>query len=171
MKRSSRVLAALFVVLAAGATPALAKKESLPPQPPPVKLDQILAHPNVTKPIQGYSLTIQQVVFPNVEVSRSCRIHIQAHNNTDHDVGLSTLLHTFGKDDKTGVNSWTVPIGNLAPGKSIERTYTCQYAAAFELSLESEKLWPERCEVGGVQRIPCPISVELTSNLVLAHQP
>lgn len=120
--------------------------------------------PTVTEHIGGLKIIVSLVNHPGVPDRVSCRFVVRTVNEGRERVAAYALLHTFN-GAKSEMNSWMVPTGDLAPGQSAERLYSCKSAQYLVLDQTSIGGWPGRCVVNGEERSPCPLTVALEANL------
>lgn len=118
----------------------------------------------ITEPVTGVRLNITQFSYPGVPERAACRTVIRVENDSPHKVGFYTLVRTFDTT-KQALGTWMTPSGELAPGQSGERLYSCKLARYMVLDRGSAGGWPNSCQVDGEERSPCPIQLILDVNI------
>jgi len=118
----------------------------------------------ITEPVTGVRLNITQFSYPGVPERAACRMVIRAENDSAHKVAFYTLVRTFDTT-KSALGTWMTPSGELAPGQSGERLYSCKLARYMVLDRGSAGGWPNICHVDGEERSPCPIQLTLDVNI------
>jgi hypothetical protein len=168
LSKSFTILAAAAVALA-GTVPAHAASSANDKAPPPsiaiqrANLDPL---PIVSDRIGGLKISVTLVNYPGVPDRAACRFVVRAVNQGHERVATYALLRTFN-GDKEAVNTWMVPTGDLKPGASSEKLYSCKTARYLQVDRQSLNGWPGRCEINGEERTPCPLTVGLEANLNL----
>lgn len=109
-------------------------------------------------------ITVALVSYPGVPERAACRMKFRAENQSGRRVALSTLLHTFD-GSQSDLNSWMVPTGEMAPGATVERLYSCKAASFIRLDQRSDYGWPRSCTVDGERLTPCPMRLDVRFNL------
>mgnify|MGYP000863689530 CR=1 FL=1 len=109
-------------------------------------------------------VSVSIISYPGVPERSSCRMLFRAVNETGQPVELATLLHTYDSF-RADQNSWLVPTGTMAPGQQIERLYSCKGASFLSLDKRSGHGWPTICAVNGEELRPCPVALQLDSNV------
>ncbi|MCA1910123.1 MAG: hypothetical protein LDL39_17375 [Magnetospirillum sp.] len=118
----------------------------------------------INQPVTGVRLNITQFSYPGVPERAACRTVIRVENDSPHKVGFYTLVRTFDTA-KAALGTWMTPSGELAPGQSGERLYSCKLARYMVLDRGSAEGWPNSCLVDGEERSPCPIQLILDVNI------
>lgn len=136
--------------------------------PPSIAIQRTSMEPlsTATERIGGLRIIITQVNFPGVPDRSACRFTFRAINEGHETVAAHTLLRTFDTT-KGELNVWMVPTGDLAPGQSAERLYSCKTAQYLTLDRETMGGWPGRCTINGQERSPCPLTLSVEANLNL----
>lgn len=114
--------------------------------------------------VAGLHITITQVNYPGVPERSACRFLVRATNEGDRKIGAYALMRTFDSF-KASLNSWLIPTGELAPGQTVERLYSCKMAQSLVLDQDSATGWPGRCTVDGTELSPCPVTLQLKANI------
>lgn len=125
--------------------------------------------PTITERIAGLKIVLTQVNYPGVPERSACRFLVRAINESDQRLGAHALLRTFDTY-QSSLNAWLVPTGDLAPGQSVERIYSCKMAQSIILDQGTAGGWPGRCTVNGEERSPCPATLVIESNLPLLKE-
>jgi len=118
----------------------------------------------ISEPVIGVRLNITQFSYPGVPERAACRMVIRAENDSAHKVAFYTLVRTFDTA-KEALGTWMTPSGELAPGQSGEKLYSCKLARYMVLDRGSAGGWPNICHVDGEERNPCPIQLTLDVNI------
>lgn len=157
-----------FVLLHGASTAWAASSANDKPLPPSIAVQRASLEPPavITDRIGGLRIIITQVNYPGVPDRASCRFVVRAVNQGHERIATHALLRTFN-GDKEVLNTWMVPTGELAPGQSSERLYSCKTAQYLQIDRQSLNGWPGRCEINGEERTPCPLSVGVEANLNL----
>lgn len=141
-------------VSAANDKPAQSGLQAVTYQPPPGIRDRI----------GGLRINVIQVNYPGVPERSACRLLVRATNEGDQKIGAHALIRTFDTY-KASLNSWLVPTGELAPGQTVERIYSCKMAQSLVLDQGTGSGWPGRCTVDGTEVSPCPAALHLETNV------
>lgn len=138
------------------------------PLPPSIAVQRASLEPLpvVTDRIDGLKIIVTQVNYPGVPDRVACRFMVRAVNQGQERIAAYALLHTFD-GDKAMMNTWMVPTGDLAPGQSSERLYSCKTAQYLQIDRQTLNGWPGRCEVNGEEQTPCRLTMGLEANLNL----
>ena len=120
--------------------------------------------PAITERIAGLKITLTQVNFPGVPERSACRFLVRASNDGSQRIGVHALVRTFDSYQSV-LNTWLIPTGDLMPGQTVERIYSCKMAQGLILDQASASGWPGRCTIDGEERSPCPASLVLETNL------
>lgn len=166
---NSLTLLAATAILIVGAMPVQAASSAKDrPSLPSIALQQANLDPLpvVTDRIGGLKISVTLVNYPGVPDRAACRFTVRATNQGREKMAAYALLHTFNAD-KEAVNTWMVPTGELQPGESSEKLYSCKTAQYLQVDRQSLSGWPGRCEINGEERMPCPLTVGLEANLNL----
>lgn len=130
-------------------------------QPPPAIRDRI----------PGLKIVLTQISYPGVPERSACRFLVRATNDGSQRIGVHALLRTYDTY-QAALNTWLVPTGELAPGQSVERIYSCKLAQSLVLDQGTAGGWPGRCTIDGEERSPCPATLTVETNLqLLKEQP
>jgi hypothetical protein len=128
--------------------------EAITYQPPPTIIERI----------PGLKVSLTQVNFPGVPERSACRLMVRASNEGSQRIAVHALVRTFNSA-QASLNTWLIPTGDLAPGQSVERIYSCKMAQEMTLDQASASGWPGRCTIDGEERSPCPATLVLETNL------
>lgn len=120
--------------------------------------------PASTERIAGLKITLTQVNFPGVPERSACRFLVRASNESSQRIGIHALIRTFDSY-QASLNTWLIPTGDLAPGQTTERIYSCKMAQGLALDQATASGWPGRCTIDGEERSPCPATLLLETNL------
>lgn len=136
------------------------------PAPPTIPYQEVSLDPlpSVSGKIGGLKIYVTQVYYAGLPDRAACRFVVRAINRTNGHLAAYTLLKTFD-GDKAALNTWMVPTGDLAPGETSEKQYSCKTAQYLEVDRQSASGWPGRCELNGKEVTPCPLSVGVEANL------
>lgn len=94
----------------------------------------------------------------------SCRLSVRFRNTSA--VTADLILGVQTRDDQGHtLNTWVVPTGMLKANQSVQRYYSCHPATKLLVDRSSPRVWPNVCVIDGQRRQPCPIDVDVTSNL------
>lgn len=118
----------------------------------------------ISDPVTGVRLNITQFSYPGVPERAACRTVIRLENDSSHKVAFYTLVRTFDTA-QAALGTWMTPSGELSPGQSGERLYSCKLARYMVLDRGSAGGWPNSCQVDGEERSPCPIQLILDVNI------
>lgn len=168
MSKAMMLLVAAAVSALGATTAQAASSAKDKPLPPSIAVQRANLEPLpvITNRIGGLKIVISQVYYPGVPDRVACRFTVRAINQGHERVAAYALLRTLNSD-KEIVNTWMVPTGDLAPGESSERLYSCKTAQYLQVDRKSMSGWPGRCEVNGEEQSPCPLIVGLEANLNL----
>lgn len=117
----------------------------------------------------GLRIIVTQVNYPGVPERSACRFLVRAVNESKQKIGAHALLRTFDSYNAS-LNTWLVPTGELSPGQTTERIYSCKMAQSMVLDLTSASGWPGRCTIDGTEHSPCPATLQLESNLLIVKE-
>lgn len=117
----------------------------------------------------GLRIIVTQVNYPGVPERSACRFLVRAVNESKQKIGAHALLRTFDSYNAS-LNAWLVPTGELSPGQTTERIYSCKMAQSMILDLTSASGWPGRCTIDGTEHSPCPATLQLESNLLIVKE-
>lgn len=126
--------------------------------------------PTLSEPIKGVRLNITQFSYPGVPERASCRTVIRVENASDHTIAFYSLIRTFDTQ-QVPLGTWMTPSGELPPGKSGERLYSCKLARYMVLDRGSAGGWPNTCLVDGEERSPCPLELTFDANMDFLPEP
>lgn len=129
----------------------------------------IFQPPGSSERIPGLRVIVTQVNFPGVPERSACRFLVRAINGSKQTIGTHALLRTFDSY-QASLNTWLVPTGELSPGQSTERIYSCKMAQSMVLDLTSASGWPGRCTIDGIEQSPCPATLQLEANLLIVKE-
>ncbi|OJX74768.1 hypothetical protein [Magnetospirillum sp. 64-120] len=118
----------------------------------------------ISEPITGVRLNITQFSYPGVPERAACRTVIRVENDSSHKVAFYSLVRTFDTA-KEALGTWMTPSGELTPGQSGEKLYSCKLARYMVLDRGAAGGWPNSCQVDGEERSPCPIQLTLDVNI------
>ncbi|MGE4280378.1 MAG: hypothetical protein AB7G62_12365 [Magnetospirillum sp.] len=119
---------------------------------------------SISEPVTGVRLNITQFSYPGVPERAACRTVIRVENDSTHKVAFYSLVRTFDAA-KSALGTWMTPSGELGPGQSGERLYSCKLARYMVLDRGAAGGWPNSCQVDGEERSPCPIQLILDVNI------
>ncbi|MBI5163103.1 MAG: hypothetical protein HY985_04285 [Magnetospirillum sp.] len=153
---------AAWAVAASAASPTGDKAAPAPPSMGVLR-EILLRAPSDTA-MGTVAVTVMQINYPGVPERAACRMQIVIANEGKSQINLRTLLVTLD-DSKTLIDNWLVPSGTIAPGKSVERLYSCKIASTLTVDRDSAYGWPRQCDVNGVEMSPCPLALRVSSSL------
>ena len=139
-------------------------------KPPPVEAStgvrDMVVHPAemISDPVTVVRLNITQFSYPGVPERAACRTVIRIENESPHKISLYTLIRTFDSA-KAPLGTWMTPSGELRPGQSGERLYSCKLARYVVLDRGSAVGWPNTCQIDGEDRNPCPVQFRFDVNI------
>ena len=119
---------------------------------------------DISDPVRGVTLNVTQFSYPGVPERAACRTVIKVANDSPHRVEIYSLIRTFDRE-KQPLSTWMTPSGKLAPGEAQERLYSCKLARYMVLDRGAAAAWPNVCVIDGEDRNPCPIQLQLDSNI------
>ncbi|TNC95210.1 MAG: Uncharacterized protein FD119_2631 [Stygiobacter sp.] len=131
---------------------------------------QLAPSQTLSEPIKGVRLNITQFSYPGVPERASCRTVIRVENTSEHTIAFYSLIRTFDTQ-QVPLSTWMTPSGELPPGKSGERLYSCKLARYMVLDRGSAGGWPNTCLVDGDERSPCPLELTFDANMDLLPEP
>lgn len=157
---------ALVAATAAHAASSSGAKDK--PTPPSIAVQRASLKPlsGASEQIGGLRIIVTQVNYPGVPDRSACRFLVRAVNEGAERVGAYALMRTYD-GEKEELNTWMVPTGDLAPGESAERLYSCKTAQYLSFDRQTMGGWPGRCTVNGEERTPCPLTLSVEANLNL----
>lgn len=126
--------------------------------------------PTLSEAIKGVRLNITQFSYPGVPERASCRTVIRVENASEHTIAFYSLIRTFDTQ-QVPLGTWMTPSGELPPGKSGERLYSCKLARYMVLDRGSAGGWPNTCVVDGEERSPCPLELTFDANMDFLPEP
>lgn len=118
----------------------------------------------ISEPVAGVRLNITQFSYPGVPERAACRMVIRTENDSAHKVAFYSLVRTFDSA-KEALGTWMTPSGELAPGQSGEKLYSCKLGRYMVLDRGAAGGWPNSCQIDGEDRNPCPIQLILDANI------
>lgn len=169
MKRASTAILTALTLLGPMADASASSKggggtaKELPPSIA-VQHAQLLPPATIRDRIDGLKITITQVMYPGVPDRAACRFVVRAYNGGRDTVSAYALLRTLD-GEKSELNTWMVPTGQLAPGDTSEKLYSCRNAQYLVIDKQALSSWPGKCTINGEERSPCPLTVALDANL------
>ncbi|CAA7625333.1 hypothetical protein [Magnetospirillum sp. UT-4] len=116
----------------------------------------------------GLKINVTQVNFPGVPERAACRMTVRVSNPGSRPMATHLLLKTFDTY-KAAANTWLIPTGEVAPGATVERLYSCKMAQFLVFDQDSASAWPNRCTVEGEESSPCPVGLLFETNLNLTE--
>lgn len=124
----------------------------------------------ISEPIKGVRLNITQFSYPGVPERAACRTVIRVENASEHTIAFYTLIRTFDPQ-QVPLGTWMTPSGELPPGKSGERLYSCKLSRYMVLDRGSAGGWPNTCQIDGEERSPCPLELTFDANMDFLPEP
>lgn len=109
-------------------------------------------------------LSVQQVFNPGMSDKRGCRMQIYFMNASKAKLNVRVLVTTYDSQ-KHPADTNLVPSGDLDPGQSVMRLFSCIPAETVEAARDNEYAWPNACDVNGAEQSPCPVAIHFTSTL------
>ena len=110
------------------------------------------------------TLRVEQVYNPGMSDKRGCRMQVSFINTSKASVNVRVLVNTFDST-KQPADTNLVPSGDLAPGKSVMRLFSCIPAETVEASRDNQYGWPVTCDINGTEQSPCPVMFHFSSTL------
>lgn len=149
---------------------ALAAAWALPVQAGHRTVDLSNLKKDVDLPPGGYGdahdmkVMVQEVFNPGMSDKRGCRLQISFMNQSKVKLNLRMLITTYDSLQQPADTN-LVPSGDLEPGQSVMRLFSCKPAETVEAARDNEYAWPNTCDVNGVEQAPCPVAIHFSATL------
>lgn len=120
--------------------------------------------PVAPKSVAKLMADVRLVNFGGEAERGSCRLSVRFRNASA--VTADLILGVKTQDDQGDtLNTWVIPTGMLKANQSVQRYYSCHPATKLLVDRSSPRVWPNICVIDGQRHRPCPMDVDVTSNL------